>query len=128
MAASAPSALAGRRILVAEDNTFIQLVVRTALVGAGAAVVMVDDGAAALAAFDAEGPFDVVLLDVQMPGMDGLEAARALRQRERGRAVRIVALTANVAPEDQARCRAAGMDVVLGKPILPDVLVALLAE
>jgi CheY-like chemotaxis protein len=81
-------------------------------------VVVAGNGKAALAA-QAREPFDLVLMDVQMPEMDGLEATRALRRREQGTArhVPVVALTAHAVKGDRERCLAAGMDGYVSKPI-----------
>ncbi|HJV42632.1 PAS domain S-box protein [Caulobacter sp.] len=116
--------LAGLRILVVEDNPTNQLVARRILEQLGAAVSVADDGASGVAAARDEA-FDLILMDVQMPGMDGLEAARRIRALpgEAGRAP-IIALTANVMAHQRAAYRAAGMDGVAAKPIAPAALVA----
>ncbi len=105
-----------RRILVAEDVGTNQLVIEAILASLGHRVVVVSDGAQALARLAGE-PFDLVMLDMRMPGMDGLETARRLRALS-GPAARlpVVALTANAFPQDRAACRAAGMDDFLSKP------------
>ena len=126
-------ALTGLAVLLAEDNATNQLVTRTILTSAGARVTVVDDGAAAVAAVR-QGRFDVVLMDVQMPGMDGLAATRAIRAMERDAAAsgtgvprtRVVGLTAAIGPEIERRCGEAGMDCYLGKPVPRDVLVCTL--
>lgn len=118
--------LDGRRILVAEDNSFNQLVIREILKRFGATVVLVGDGQQALDAFDREGPFEGVLLDVQMPVMDGYEAARALRKRPGTQHLPVFAITANVTPQDRERCLEAGMDDLIPKPIEPERLGQLL--
>ncbi|ATC33579.1 PAS domain S-box protein [Caulobacter vibrioides] len=111
------------KILVVEDNRTNQLVARRILEQLGAAVSVADDGAAGVAAA-AGGGFDLVLMDVQMPGMDGLEASRQIRALpgSAGRAP-IIALTANVMAHQRAAYRAAGMDGVVAKPISPTALV-----
>jgi PAS domain S-box-containing protein len=108
----------GLAVLLAEDNPINAKIVMTMLRREGHSVVHVVDGRAALAAFEA-GAFDLVLMDVQMPGLDGLDATRAIRTLEegRGRRVPVVALTAGVMPEEVERCYAAGIDEVLGKPL-----------
>jgi CheY-like chemotaxis protein len=68
--------------------------------------------------------YDVILMDVQMPDLDGLEATRRIRAQERHHRATIVALTANVFESDEARCRAAGMDGYLQKPLTLDTLTA----
>jgi CheY-like chemotaxis protein len=103
---------------VAEDNVVNQRVVSGLLSRRGHRVVMVSDGREAVAATERE-PFDIVLMDVQMPGMGGFEATAAIRERERetGLHLRIVAMTAHAMNGDRERCLAAGMDGYLSKPI-----------
>jgi PAS domain S-box-containing protein len=116
--------LAGLKVLVVEDNPTNQLVARRILQQLGAAVSVADDGASGVEAARDSG-FDLILMDVQMPGMDGLEAARRIRALP-GPAARtpIIALTANVMAHQRASYRAAGMDGVAAKPISPAALVA----
>ncbi len=119
--APAPSAAEPLRILVAEDVEMNRLLAVTLLKQAGHSVAAVEDGAqavAAAAAVDGREPFDAILMDVNMPVMDGLEATRAIRAMPgpAGR-VTIVALTANTFPDDIARCYEAGMDCHVPKPI-----------
>jgi signal transduction histidine kinase/ActR/RegA family two-component response regulator len=106
------------RVLIAEDNVVNQRVVATMVKKRGLQVLVVDDGRAAVDAFTAGG-FDLLLMDVQMPGMDGLEATAAIRAIERDSDTRIpiVALTAHALAEDRERCLAAGMDAFLTKPL-----------
>jgi CheY-like chemotaxis protein len=112
------------QILVAEDIVLNQVLIRHMLEGLGHLVTIVADGAAAVAAVERE-PFDIVLMDVQMPGMNGLEAARSIRALagSAGR-VPIVALTAGVLNQEQERCREAGMDAVMTKPVTLTILAA----
>jgi signal transduction histidine kinase/CheY-like chemotaxis protein len=118
-------AVRGLRILLAEDNEINALIVRRALERMAAEVVHARDGAAALALAEAalagrRPPFDVILMDVRMPGLDGHETARRIRLAEaRGghRRGRIVALTANAFEEDRQACLAAGIDEFLTKPV-----------
>jgi CheY-like chemotaxis protein/HPt (histidine-containing phosphotransfer) domain-containing protein len=116
------------RILVAEDNLVNRKLVTRLLQKRGHRISSVDNGRSALeAATSATGrQFDVVLMDVQMPEMNGLEATGAIRQRERasGRHVPIIALTAHAMPADRERCLAAGMDGYLAKPIDVEELIA----
>jgi signal transduction histidine kinase/ligand-binding sensor domain-containing protein/ActR/RegA family two-component response regulator len=111
------------RILVAEDNVVNQTVVARLLEKRGHAVTVVSDGRAAVAAH-ATTAFDVILMDVQMPEMDGFDATMAIRERERmtGCHVPIVAMTAHAMRGDEARCLEAGMDTYLAKPINVDRL------
>jgi CheY-like chemotaxis protein/HPt (histidine-containing phosphotransfer) domain-containing protein len=102
-------------------------VARELLEDAGADVVVADDGAAALDRL-AERPVDCVLMDVQMPVMDGYEATRRIRHDPRHADLKVIALTANAGIEDQARCLAAGMDEFLTKPAAPETLIATIAR
>jgi CheY-like chemotaxis protein len=112
-------ATAGLRILVAEDNNVNQLLIRTLLERAGYYVDLVADGVEALRQVQAV-PYQVVLMDMQMPVMDGLAATRAIRAlHSDAAALPIIAMTANVLAEDRAACAAAGMNGFIGKPINP---------
>ena len=104
----------GRTVLLVEDNPVNQRVAQLFLERAGCDVVLAADGSEAIAAL-AGGRVDLVLMDVQMPVMDGLEATRRIRAG--GSQIPIVGLTANVMREQVAECRTAGMDDVLAKPI-----------
>jgi PAS domain S-box-containing protein len=106
------------RVLLAEDNPVNQEVMMLLLRNAGYQVGVAANGEEALAAFEKE-PFDLILMDVQMPGMDGLRATRLIRAREKavGGRVPIVAVTANALSGERQRCLAAGMDEYLAKPI-----------
>jgi signal transduction histidine kinase/ActR/RegA family two-component response regulator len=107
------------RVLAAEDNETNQLVLRALLQSMEVDLTVVENGCLALGAFAAE-PFDLILMDIQMPEMNGLDAARAIRslEREQGRTpTPIIALTANVMPDQVANYRAAGMDDCVAKPI-----------
>jgi CheY-like chemotaxis protein len=105
------------RVLLVEDNAINQVVASKLLERQGHAVVVVENGREALVALDGA-QFDLVLMDVQMPVMDGLEATIAIRQREAGtgRHLPIVALTANALVGDRERCLSAGMDGYVAKP------------
>jgi CheY-like chemotaxis protein len=119
--------LPGLHILVAEDNPVNQQLVRRLLEKHHHEVVIVEDGRKAVAAVGRE-RFDLVLMDVQMPEMDGLEATAAIRNLEKtsGEHRRIVAMTAYAMNGDRERCLAAGMDGYLTKPIRPNELTELL--
>ena len=117
----------GFRVLVVDDNAVNRKVVRRMIEKAGGHVEEADGGEVAVR-LCREHPFALVLMDVQMPGMDGYEATAAIRAEEalRGAHTPILALTANALPEDRARCLASGMDEHLSKPIrLPDLIRAL---
>jgi CheY-like chemotaxis protein len=113
----------GLRILLAEDNFINQKVAENLLEQCGHAVEIAEDGEQAVAMAERE-PFDLVLMDVHMPKMDGLAAARAIRRRERGtdEHLPIIALTADAMKGDRERCLAAGMDAYVAKPIHKDEL------
>ena len=114
------------RILVVEDNLTNQRVIRLLLEKVGNTVVVAGDGAQAVELCRHE-PFDLILMDMQMPVMDGLEATRRLRQLAHPNArVPIVALTANALDEDRQRCLEAGMSGFLTKPIVRQTLVEML--
>ena len=119
------------RVVVAEDNRVNQMLIRRLLEKLGHTVVLCGDGRQAIAAVEAERP-DLVLMDVQMPEMDGFAATAAIREREaarpEGRRLPIVALTAFAMKGDRERCLAAGMDDYLTKPISHDQLAAVLAR
>jgi PAS domain S-box-containing protein len=116
-----------RRILLVDDNPLNQIVARVMLEKDGHDVVVVADGLAALAAVQ-EQSFDLVLMDMQMPVMDGMEATRRIRGLDTlvGN-IPIVALTANVMAEEIAGCREAGMNDHLAKPIDRDLLRQMIA-
>jgi CheY-like chemotaxis protein len=119
--------LAGMRVLLAEDNPTNQLVIRSMLTRGGAEVTIVSDGAAAVSGA-VSGAYDVVLMDLQMPGMDGLSATRAIRAAEHGgRHQYVIGLTASIGSEQERECHRAGMDGYLSKPVSRDVLLAALA-
>ena len=120
--AAAARSPARHRLLVAEDNHVNQRLVAAILDKAGMAYVLVGDGRQAVAAFARE-PFDLVLMDMQMPVMDGITATAGIRHLEGdGRHTPILALTANATGEDRRRCLDAGMDGFLTKPIRPQTL------
>jgi len=116
-AANAPAA--GLRVLVVEDNHVNQLLVVRLLEKRGHKTVVAGDGIAALAATEQQ-DFDVALMDVQMPGMDGLEATRILRQR--GSQLPVIAMTAHAMQGDREMCLEAGMNGYVTKPIRAEEL------
>jgi PAS domain S-box-containing protein len=118
------------RVLLAEDNRVNQLVAAEILSGAGHQCDVVDTGTKAVQAV-AQARYDIVLMDCQMPEMDGFEATRAIRRSEAAtgaQAVHIVALTANAINGDREKCIAAGMNDYLSKPVDPKRLIAILND
>ena len=122
--------LEGLRVLVAEDHPTNRKVVEIVLEPFGVDLTVVEDGKAALDAFE-PGRFDAVLMDMQMPVMDGLSATRAIRAREKAAAsepILVVMLTANAMEEHVAAAHAAGADLHLAKPLHPARLLEALAR
>lgn len=115
------------RILLAEDNMVNQRVGLLLLEGLGLRADVAGNGQEVLEAME-RAPYDVILMDVRMPDMDGLEATRLIRARADIPQPRIVAMTASVFAEDREACRAAGMDDYLAKPVRRDELVGALAR
>jgi CheY-like chemotaxis protein len=118
---------ARRRILLAEDNLVNQRLAVKLLEKQGHSVRVANNGREAVDTLAKEA-FDLVLMDVQMPVMSGLQAAALIREREKetGEHIRIIALTANAMSGDREKCLAAGMDGYLSKPIRVDALLAVL--
>jgi len=118
--------ISGARILVVEDNKINQDVAREFLEKAGFQVFLADDGHQGVDAIR-EHCFDAVLMDVQMPGMDGLEATRLIRRLPGGDVLPIIAISASAMPRDKQACAEAGMNDHIAKPIVPkDMLGTLL--
>jgi PAS domain S-box-containing protein len=117
------------RVLLAEDNAINQRLMVRLLEKRGHTVTVVQDGTEALVALGRQ-TFDVVLMDIQMPHMDGLETTQAIRAREQGtlRRVPIVAMTAHAMQGDRERCLAAGMDGYVAKPLRPKELFEVIAR
>ena len=120
-----PAGAASLRILLAEDNPVNRKLAKTLLEKHGHIVLIAENGREALAAMDRE-KVDLVLMDVQMPLMDGLEATRLIREQERttGKRLHIIALTAHAMKGDRERCLEAGADDYLAKPIRTKDLLA----
>jgi CheY-like chemotaxis protein len=116
------------RLLLVEDDTIVAAVIRGLLEREGHEVTHVVNGLAALAEL-AHASFDAVLLDLDLPGVDGFQIARLIRQREHaGQHLPIVAVTARSGSDDEARARAAGMDDFLRKPVSGEQLAGTLAR
>ena len=113
----------GLHILIADDNATNRFVAESLCKIAGCTCESVDDGAQALSALKAR-PFDLVLMDIMMPVMDGIEAVRAIRADPAIRHLPVIALTANGDPKDARKYMAAGMNAVVEKPIRPEYLFA----
>jgi len=114
--------LAGARVLLVDDNEINRLVARCFLEPAGATITEAESGMAAIEAFT-RAPFDLVLLDVHMPGLGGVETLDRLRALPGGSAPAI-ALTADALSGDAARYKAAGMDAYVAKPVDRETLIA----
>jgi len=104
------------KILAVDDDETNRMVVRVLLERRGYQVLEASSGNEALERFD-EHSFNLILMDLAMPGMDGLETTRCIRRHHKGSHVPVVALTANTTHADQAKCHDAGMNAVLSKPI-----------
>jgi CheY-like chemotaxis protein len=114
------------RILMAEDNLINQRVGKLILQRAGYDIDLVADGNEALEAHKAE-PYDLILMDCQMPTMDGFEASRQIRQLSQRQPV-IIAVTANALVGERERCLNAGMDDYLSKPFQAEQLIAVVRK
>lgn len=116
------------RVLVAEDLLLNQIVIEGIVRGAGHHVKIVDDGAQAIEAVQS-GSFDIVLMDMEMPVLDGIAATRVIRTlNDSARGIPIIGLTANAFEKDKAKCLAAGMNAYLSKPINRDLLLQEIAR
>ena len=116
-----------RRVLVAEDIPTNQLVVKGMLEKLGHTVVLADNGAQALERLR-EATFDIVLLDMQMPVLDGISTARAIRAEARWDAMPLVAMTANIFASDREACLSAGMNDFLSKPVRQDQIASVIDQ
>ncbi len=124
------TSLAGMRVLLVEDNQINQQLAVEVMAGRGIEVEVASDGREALDRLAARPPdhFHLVCMDLRMPVLDGFEATRRLRADERFSALPIIAMTANVLPEERERCLGLGMNGHVAKPIDPDQLFAVLAR
>jgi len=108
-------------VLLVEDEPVNQEVARDLMAEIGLQVETADDGMAALEMLD-RGIYDLILMDIQMPRMNGIEATRAIRARPDGGSVPILAMTANAFEDDRRQCMACGMNDFVAKPVDPTVL------
>lgn len=121
--------LLGLRLLVVEDNALNRQVARELLAGEGAEVSLAEGGLEGVRlAQSAQPPFDAILMDIQMPDIDGLEATRRIRQHPAQQTQPIIAMTANASHADRDRCLAVGMNEHVGKPIDIEQLVAVIRQ
>jgi signal transduction histidine kinase/ActR/RegA family two-component response regulator len=116
------------RLLVVEDNQVNQKVVTAVLRKRGFVIELANDGKEALQKLETSAAFDLILMDVQMPGLDGLEATRLIRKDERWKHLPIVAMTAHAMSGDKERCLAAGMNGYISKPVHPSHLLTTVDE
>ncbi len=119
--------LIGSTVLVVDDNQLNQRVATELLEAAGASVLIAGDGLSALSVL-AKSRVDCVLMDVQMPLMDGLEATRRIREDSGFGDLPVIAMTANARGEDELSCRAAGMNDFIAKPVMPEQFYAKLSQ
>lgn len=127
---SAPALVSGMKVLVAEDNAINQQVIEALLRRAGVETELVGNGQLAVDAVTGGGPrtYDAVLMDIQMPVMDGIEATRRIREDDRFRDLPIIAATAHAITSEIDRCFAAGMNAHIAKPIEEEKLYQVLAS
>jgi PAS domain S-box-containing protein len=120
---NAPETLRGARILVVEDHALNQQVAREVLEGCGMQVTVANNGREGVAAvLAAEAPFAAVLMDLQMPEMDGYLATRLIREQRSARELPIIAMTAHAMADEREKCRAAGMNDHIAKPFFAGAL------
>ncbi len=124
---SAPKSISGARVLLVEDNAFNQQVATEILEEAGVAVCVANNGYEALDLLRQE-YFECILMDMQMPEMDGIETTQRIRANPALPGKKIIAMTANASKEDREKCFAAGMDDFISKPFEPEHLYAMLAK
>ena len=126
---ASPSSLVGAaQLLLVDDNKVNQMIAKKTLEAAGFAVDVADNGLVAVQ-LAAKHYYDVILMDCQMPEMDGMDATRQIRINEGNRShVLIIALTAHALSDERARCMAAGMDDFLGKPFTSASLLAVVRK
>ncbi len=121
--------MAGRCILIVEDNPVNRKIVETLLVKLGVEVMLAENGQQALDLLGQRAKVDLVLMDCQMPVLDGFATTQALREREEAQALPhlpVIALTAGAFDDDRKHCLSVGMDDYLAKPVKFDELIAML--
>jgi len=116
------SILANKRILLVEDNPINQMIVKELLKSYGVLITIAQDGVQALSAVANNPPYDLVLMDIQMPNMDGYETTGHLRARPDYQDLPVIAMTAHALAEDREKCLQAGMNDYLAKPIKIELL------
>ena len=126
-ATEATEQIGGARILLVEDNIINQEVARELLIRVGLTVAIANNGKEAVAMVN-QSPFDAVLMDIQMPEMNGIEATQRIRSNARFKSLPIFAMTAHVMVNEQKECLEAGMNAHLAKPVRPERLYGLLTE
>lgn len=131
-AVESTGSIRGMKLLLAEDNELNAEIAQLLLADAGAEITLVGDGKQAVDRFlgDPPGTYDAILMDIMMPVMDGITAARTIRAAERpdARTIPIIAMTANAFEEDAKKCLAAGMNAHLAKPLNIDKVIAAIAR
>ncbi|MEI6206490.1 MAG: response regulator [Desulfuromonadales bacterium] len=119
--------LRGMNVLLVEDNDFNQQIAGELLTGAGTSVTIADNGKVAVEQLKTQ-RFDLVLMDVQMPVMDGYEATRLIRSDESINSLPIIAMTAHAMAKDREKCLQSGMNDYISKPIVPSELYSVLSK
>jgi len=112
----------GARILLVDDEPINQMITKEFLEDVGLAVSLANNGKEAVEQLQGDAPFDLVLMDIQMPEMDGVSASKLIRTNPARRTLPIIALTANAFSEDRHKCLAAGMNDFVTKPVDPNAL------
>ena len=123
-ASPAPAAAAGARLLLVEDNVVNQKVVLAILRKKGYRIDVANDGREALNKLEVDDGYGLILMDVQMPVLDGLETTRAIRRNPKWERLPIIAMTAHAMSGDKERCLQSGMDAYISKPVQPSHLIA----